>query len=91
LKPKFNLFVKLVSKSTGLGVPHVDVGMMFGLIPFHFGIYSTQFDIYVVVVVVGFFFGQIKTVIATTMFLKGFGGLLFIFSSSFGAFLLVSN
>jgi hypothetical protein len=63
--------------------------MMFGLIPFHFGIYSTQFDIYVVVV--GFFFGQIKTVIATTMFLKGFGGLLFIFSSSFGAFLLVSN
>ncbi|CAO2041483.1 unnamed protein product [Urochloa humidicola] len=32
---------------------------------------------------------QIKTVIAATMFLKGFGGLLFIFSSSFGAFLLL--
>nr|CAB3486569.1 unnamed protein product [Digitaria exilis] len=31
----------------------------------------------------------IKTVIAATMFLKGFGGLLFIFSSSFGAFLLL--
>lgn len=40
-------------------MPHVDVGMMFGLIPFHFGIYSTQFDIYVVVVV-GFFFGADK-------------------------------
>ena len=45
LKPKFNLFVSLVSKNTGLGVPHIDVGMMFGLIPFCFGIYSTQFDI----------------------------------------------
>ncbi|XP_021318348.1 uncharacterized protein LOC8085739 isoform X2 [Sorghum bicolor] len=55
LKPKFNLFVKLVSKNTGLGVPHIDI----------------------------------KTVIAATMFLKGFGGLLFIFSSSFGAFLLL--
>ncbi|AQK42743.1 HR-like lesion-inducing protein-related [Zea mays] len=54
LKPKFNLFVKLVSKNTGLGVPHIDI----------------------------------KTVIAATMFLKGFGGLLFIVSSSFGAFLL---
>ncbi|CAN6242625.1 unnamed protein product, partial [Urochloa humidicola] len=32
---------------------------------------------------------DIKTVIAATMFLKGFGGLLFIFSSSFGAFLLL--
>ncbi|KAG2570495.1 hypothetical protein PVAP13_7KG005200 [Panicum virgatum] len=50
LKPKFNLFIKQVSKNTGLGV---------------------------------------KTVIAATMFLKGFGGLLFIFSSSFGAFLLL--
>ncbi|AQK42742.1 HR-like lesion-inducing protein-related isoform X1 [Zea mays] len=55
LKPKFNLFVKLVSKNTGLGVPHIDI----------------------------------KTVIAATMFLKGFGGLLFIVSSSFGAFLLL--
>jgi len=55
LKPKFNLFIKQVSKNTGLGVPHIDV----------------------------------KTVIAATMFLKGFGGLLFIFSSSFGAFLLL--
>uniref|UniRef100_A0A0D9W2D2 Nicotiana lesion-inducing like n=1 Tax=Leersia perrieri TaxID=77586 RepID=A0A0D9W2D2_9ORYZ len=32
---------------------------------------------------------DIKTVIAATMFLKGFGGLLFIISSSFGAFLLL--
>ncbi|KAJ1270243.1 hypothetical protein BS78_06G039200 [Paspalum vaginatum] len=55
LKPKFNLFVNQVSKTTGLGVPHIDI----------------------------------KTVIAATMFLKGFGGLLFIFSSSFGAFLLL--
>lgn len=55
LKPKFNLFVKLVSKNTGLGLPHMDI----------------------------------KTVIAATMFLKGFGGLLFIVSSSFGAFLLL--
>ncbi|RLM74057.1 uncharacterized protein C2845_PM15G02700 [Panicum miliaceum] len=55
LKPKFNLFIKQVSKNTGLGVPHIDI----------------------------------KTVIAATMFLKGFGGLLFIFSSSFGAFLLL--
>ncbi|XP_062225249.1 uncharacterized protein LOC133923948 [Phragmites australis] len=55
LKPKFNLFVKQVSKNTGLVLPHIDM----------------------------------KTVIAATMFLKGFGGLLFIFSSSFGAFLLL--
>lgn len=39
LKPKFNLFVKLVSKNTGLGLPHMDVGMLFGLIQFCFGIY----------------------------------------------------
>ncbi|KAK1676973.1 hypothetical protein QYE76_037821 [Lolium multiflorum] len=32
---------------------------------------------------------DIKTVIASTMFLKAFGGLLFIISSSFGAFLLL--
>ncbi|XP_006652116.1 uncharacterized protein LOC102701532 [Oryza brachyantha] len=32
---------------------------------------------------------DIKTVIAALMFLKGFGGLLFIISSSFGAFLLL--
>jgi hypothetical protein len=29
LKPKFNLFIKQVSKNTGLGVPHIDVGMLF--------------------------------------------------------------
>ncbi|KAG8044076.1 hypothetical protein GUJ93_ZPchr0453g6566 [Zizania palustris] len=34
---------------------------------------------------------DIKTVIAATMFLKGLGGLLFIISSSFGAFLLVAS
>ncbi|GJN36876.1 hypothetical protein PR202_gb25811 [Eleusine coracana subsp. coracana] len=55
LKPKFNLFVKQVSKNTGLMLPHIDI----------------------------------KTVIAATMFLKGFGGLLFILSSSFGAILLL--
>ncbi|THU69256.1 hypothetical protein C4D60_Mb08t12490 [Musa balbisiana] len=32
---------------------------------------------------------EMKHVIASTIFLKGFGGLLFIFSSSFGAYLLV--
>ncbi|CAL9038187.1 uncharacterized protein LOC135587483 isoform X2 [Musa acuminata AAA Group] len=32
---------------------------------------------------------EMKHVIASTIFLKGFGGLLFIFSSSFGAYLLL--
>jgi hypothetical protein len=81
LKPKFNFFIEQVSKNTGLGVLHVDVGM-FVLISFQ-NLFNLV-DIY-------FLCLQIKTVIAATMFLKGFGGLLFIFSSSFGAFLLVSN
>ncbi|KQJ81451.1 uncharacterized protein LOC100846873 [Brachypodium distachyon] len=55
LKPKFELFVKQVSKNIGMAAPHIDI----------------------------------KTVVASTMFLKAFGGLLFIISSSFGAVLLL--
>jgi hypothetical protein len=85
LKPKFNLFVNHLSKNTGLMLPHIDVGM---LLLFYCHFLVSSFRIHCV----WFWYFiclQIETVIAATMFLKGFGGLLFILSSSFGAFLLV--
>ncbi|XP_047058705.1 uncharacterized protein LOC124665903 [Lolium rigidum] len=55
LEPKFNVFVKQVSTSTGMAVPHV----------------------------------EIKSVILATMYIRVFGGLMFILYSSVGAFLLL--
>ena len=98
LNPKFNLFVKQVSASIGTDAPRISVrthwisSFPFSRIPstllpstYSSCVPSSDPNGLSCVRL------QIKTVIAATMFLKAFGGLLFIISSSFGAFLLVGT
>jgi hypothetical protein len=87
LKPKFNSFTKNISAQLGVVVPHVEVGIFFMCDIFYAALMLLVINL--------FSFCsesiQLKHVIAATIGLKGLGGLLFIVSSQFGAYLLVCS
>jgi hypothetical protein len=54
---------------------------------FSHGVHSNHYGLWSII----YYFFQLKHVIAVTVALKGLGGLLFILSSSLGAYLLVCS
>lgn len=81
LRPKYNRFVKHVSSHLGIVIPHIEVALSFPI--------SHLLLLLLLLVLIFYIIVQMKHILASTIFLKGFGGLLFILSSSLGAYLLV--
>ncbi|KAG6504923.1 hypothetical protein ZIOFF_037271 [Zingiber officinale] len=79
LRPKYNRFVKHVSSHLGIVVPHIEVTL------------SLSFSLFLLLLLLLIFYNivQMKHILASTIFLKGFGGILFVLSSSLGAYLLL--
>lgn len=88
--PKYDTFVNHVTLHLGVKVPEVEVRTLFFLALFQF-ITAGPNLINIQENFTFCYYFQMKHVIAATIVLKGLGGLLFIFSSSFGAYLLVCN